>query len=196
MSLGDEISREATDDDLLLAAARGDADAFRRLHDRVAPYVFALCVRMLARREDAEDAYSDVMLEAWARAKNFEPTKAGARTYIMLIARSRLLDRLRKDASLRSRRRRFEEEVGATRAEATREVGVEAELAEWAQRSREAIQSLPRDQQTAIQLAFYEGLSHREIAERCRIPLGTVKGRIRQGILKLRAALQGLCTIL
>ena len=179
----------------LLAAVRlGDRLAFRALYDRFAPELLALCERILHHRADAEDALADVFWEVWKRRDRYDVTRGPARPYLMTLARSRAIDRLRSHAA----RPESRADAGSRLAD-QRELTAAAPLPDESAADGEtrvriiaALAELDVRQREAMELSYYEGLSHQQIADRLGAPLGTVKTHIRKGLLKLRYALQGL----
>ncbi|RIL02614.1 MAG: RNA polymerase subunit sigma [Proteobacteria bacterium] len=176
------------------ALTRGDADALGRLYDRYGATVLALCLRILRDRAEAEEVLEEVFWELWARRERYDASRSAPFSYLMTLARSRALDRLR------FRRRREGVWValpshGGVEPAATGQ-GTDPFEDTSAQQQRAAIdralEELPAPSRRAVEMNFFEGLSHREIAERLGDPLGTVKTRIRQGLLTLRKALRAL----
>jgi len=178
------------DDAVLLGrTARGDRDAFAALFDRHSPLVLGLLVRMLGRRAEAEELLQDAFLQVWREAERYRPEAASPRGWILMIARSRAIDRLRSHLA-RERR-----EAAAVREEPTAAAVAPAgperlERRERRERVLAALAELPPDQRAAIEHAFFQGLTHREVAERLGQPLGTVKSRILLGMRKLRESLE------
>lgn len=180
-------SRPSPDDaHLLRRIASGDGDALTRLFDQHSPVVLGLLVRMLGVRAEAEEVLQEVFLQVWMQADRYEELRSSPRGWILMLARSRALDRLRR----RTSQQRREDEVAAGEGVAVRPVGT-ARLEEAEQRSRvgAALGVLSPEQRHCIELAFFEGLTHTQIAERLKAPLGTVKSRILLGMNKLRQAL-------
>lgn len=178
-------------DDVYLVgrAAAGDRDAFAELYDRHAPLVLGLLTRMLG-REEAEEVLQEAFLQAWRQAARYRAELAAPRGWLVTIARSRALDRLR---SRRTRETR-EETVGRERPLAVDAAATSAaaEERESRERVRAALAGIPVEQRRCIELAFYEGLTHSEIAARLDAPLGTVKSRILLGMNRLRQSLGAL----
>ena len=188
-------SSPTSDGSELLAAVRlGDRAAFRALYDRFGAELLALCERILHHRADAEDAVADVFWEIWKRRDRYDVARGPARPYLMTLARSRAIDRLRSQAARPE-----------SRADAGRRLTNQEELAAAAPAPDEsaahgetriqiiaALAQLDVRQREAMELSYYEGLSHQQIADRLGAPLGTVKTHIRKGLMKLRYALQGL----
>lgn len=167
-----------TDDDLMARTAAGDRDAFAALYDRLAPRAFGLILQLVRIHTDAEDVLQETFLQVWHQAARFDRTKCPPDGWVLMIARCRAVDKLR--------RRR---EAVASPADApapTEDPGLDLERAETAEKVAAALAHLPDDQQAVIRLAFYAGLTHEEIARRLGLPLGTVKTRIRLGLIRLR----------
>jgi RNA polymerase sigma-70 factor (ECF subfamily) len=182
--------REESDADLLAAVRLGDRDAFRALYDRFAPEMFALCERILHSRDDADDAVADIFWEVWRRRERYDAGRGTPRTYLLTLGRSRAIDRLRSRAARpdmnHQRRTDGEEQLPA----AGRSPEDAAAAAELRSRVTIALADLSTRQREAMELAYFEGLSHQQIADRLAAPLGTVKTHIRQGLVKLRTALR------
>jgi RNA polymerase sigma-70 factor (ECF subfamily) len=187
---------ERDDGQLMAAIARGEVAAFERLYEQHAGAVLAICDRILRDRSEAEDVLEEVFWEVWQRRDRYDASRAAPLPYLMTLSRSRALDRLR------FRRRR--EGVWLT-SHGADPIGESPSLAgpgadpfrdALAVERRSAIDralgELPESHRHAVELNFFEGLSHREIADRLGDPLGTVKTRIRQGLLALRKTLRGL----
>jgi RNA polymerase sigma-70 factor (ECF subfamily) len=170
-------------------AAAGDSEAFARLFDRHSAVVLGLLVHLLRDRGQAEEVLQETFLQAWQSAGRFEPALAAVRGWLLMMARSRALDRLRASSA----RQRREEAAGvADGAPRTEAVGTsQLEATERGRAVRGAVGELPPEQRRCIELAFFDGLTHTQIAERLQAPLGTVKSRILLGMNKLR---QGLST--
>lgn len=189
-----EISSLADDSELLGAVRCGDRGAFRALYERFGPELLALCERILHHRADAEDAVADVFWEVWQRRDRYDAARGGARPYLMTLARSRAIDRLRSHAARPETRadgnRRIPEQEELTAFTASPEES--AAYGELKIRVAAAMAELDDRQREAMELAYYEGLSHQQIADRLSAPLGTVKTHIRKGLIKLRYALRHL----
>lgn len=174
-------------------AAREEA-AFHRFFRRHSPDVFAVCQRILDDRRDAEDVLIEVFWEIWQRADRYDAGRGNPRTYLMLVARSRAIDRHRERNALRERQFRSTSEL-RRQNRSLASTGSPLRLAvedETRSLVNEAVRSLGDDQRRPLELAFFEGLSHREIANVLNTPLGTVKTRIRKGLAKLRLKLREL----
>jgi RNA polymerase sigma-70 factor (ECF subfamily) len=174
---------QISDNELLQAVARGDESALARIYDRYRLILFGLLVRILHSREEAEDVLQEVFLQVWRRAADFDEARGRAFTWLVTVARSRALDRLR---ALGSRARLAE---AAPAAEQVGDAAQEAFQSEQAEVVRHALAQIPPDQRQALFLAYFEGLTQMEIAARLGAPLGTVKTRMRAGMIKLRELL-------
>jgi len=167
-------------------AAR-DGVAFARLFELHAPVALGLLSRILAARGEAEEVLQEVFLQVWTQADRYDADRSSPRGWILMLARSRALDRIRRRESARRR----EEIAGEdTIGEFVPPVGTERlERVEKRQQVDSALGLLSPDQRRCIELAFFEGLTHTQIAERLAAPLGTVKSRILLGMHKLRQTL-------
>lgn len=173
---------------LIRSAAGGDRDAFARLYDAVSPAVYGVAVRILRDAAEAEEAALDVFLQVWNQAKRFDDRRGTAMSWILMLARSRAIDRLRSRRMVREKERPI-----APGMNPGGPADVPLEDA-WAGEQREiirrALSELPEPQRRALELAYFEGLTHLELAERLGEPVGTVKTRIRLGLMKLRERLR------
>ncbi len=167
---------------LLHRIAAGDPSAVRACLDRYGGLVWTLASRMLRNRADAEDAVQEVFIDLWRTAHRFDPALSSEASFIALLARRRLIDRLR-------RRERGAEAL--PEAVPARPGACRVEAGDEAARVREAMGRLAEGQRTCLSLSLTEGLSNEEIAARLGMPLGTVKSHCRRGLLRLRALLSG-----
>lgn len=181
---------QTPDTTLMERIGAGDARALEQLYERHGGAVLALCLRILRDRAEAEDVLEEVYWELWQRRERYDPERSAPFSYLMTLARSRALDRLR------FRRRREGVWHGLPDAELPAGGGPgpfeDTLLAEQRAAIERALHELPEASRRAVELNFFEGLSHREIADRLGDPLGTVKTRIRQGLLALRKVLRAL----
>jgi RNA polymerase sigma-70 factor (ECF subfamily) len=178
------------DQSALARMARGDQDALAELYDRHARPIFSLALRILQDRTEAEDVVQEVFAQAWAQAGRYETSRGAVAAWLLNMTRSRAIDRLR------SKRSRPVEAVDPeTALDKMPGDGVPQDVqllsAEQVGKLRNALQELPALQRIALELAYYEGLTHAEIADRLEQPLGTVKTRIRQAMIKLRESMAG-----
>ncbi|HET6342541.1 MAG TPA: sigma-70 family RNA polymerase sigma factor [Gemmatimonadota bacterium] len=174
---------------LLRGTAAGDRRSFARLYDETSPYVFGILLRMLADRERAEEVAQEVYLQAWRTAGSFDERRGSGWTWLAMMTRSRALDRIRADRSYGRALERLEADPAGADPNPGPDSDRETAMGNLRERARAALNALPEEQAQALRLAFFGGLSHREIAERTGIPLGTVKTRIRTALTKLREAL-------
>jgi RNA polymerase sigma-70 factor (ECF subfamily) len=174
--------------ELLRRIASGDGDALTRLFDLHSPVMLGLLVRILGDRAEAEEVLQEVFLQVWTQADRYDEARSTPRGWLLMLARSRALDRLRRRDA---RRRREEEsaEEGMRLASVEHEATGRLVALERQSRINQALGLLSPDQRHCIELAFFEGLTHTQIAERLKSPLGTVKSRILLGMGKLRQAL-------
>lgn len=176
--------------EVLKAMARGEHAALARCYDQMGPVVFSLAVRMLRDRPAAEDVTQDIFVQVWRQAANYDTSRGSPEAWIMMIARTRVLDRLRSRAAgivLKP--------VGDNLPDAPDAEDWPDDTAisrEDAVNVRHALAELPQDQKHAIELAFFDGLTHVEISDKLKVPLGTIKTRIRLGLMKIRDQLREL----
>lgn len=175
-----------TEPALIHRIASGDGDALTRLFDLHSPVALGLLVRILGDRAEAEEVLQEVFLQVWTQADRYDAARCSPRGWLLMLTRSRALDRLRRREA---RRRREEESVEEGRLAVEPDGTGRLEAAERQSRVSSALGLLSPEQRHCIELAFYEGLTHTQIAERLKAPLGTVKSRILLGMSKLRQAL-------
>ena len=179
--------RDLADEDLMHLVAKGDARAFETVYDRHAGAAFSLAYRMVGKRAAAEDVVQEAMLNLWRSGARYERTRGSVRTWMLGIVHHRAIDSLRR-ATVHDRRRTGDEDI-AERLEAKERTDVEVARREEAREVRDALDTLPSEQCQVIELAYFGGFSQSEIAELLETPLGTVKGRMRLGLEKLRGVL-------
>ncbi len=167
----------------------GDPRAFEVLYDRHGGAAFSLAYRMVGKRAVAEDIVQESFLSIWRSKVRYEREKGSVRTWVLGIVHHRTIDALRRN--LVHERRRASAEGIEERQEAKELTDVEAARREEAREVRAALQSLPGEQSRVIELAYYGGFTHTQIAEMLDMPVGTVKGRMRLGLEKMRRELTG-----
>jgi len=187
-------AQQMLDQEMIARIGRSDQTAFSALYDRLSGPLYSLALKMLGDASDAQDALQEVFLQIWSRAGTYDPKKSGVFSWAVLLTRSRAIDRLR------ARERRLRVVVGSTAdaaklAEATNASTVEtaadtADKNDEAAHVRSLLNNLPLEQRQAIDLAFFGHRTHHEIAAELGQPLGTIKARIRRGLLKLREQLR------
>lgn len=182
------------DGSLIAAMSRGDERAAGRMYDRHGAVVYGLALRIVKEVADAEEVVVEVFAQAWREASRFDGSRGTVLGWLTTITRTRSLDLIRS----RQRRDRATDaastmlDAPAAMGEGFRAPDALVEERDRATAVTEALRELPEAQRSAIELAFYEGLTHPEVAERLKEPLGTVKTRIRLGMLKLRDILATL----
>jgi len=163
--------------------AQGDHDAFARLYDHLSPTVFGVIRRVLRDPAQAEEVTQEAFVEVWRQADRFDASRAGVRTWVVTIAHRRAVDRVRSEQAHRDRHART-----AAYAMVSPDGPAESAVADDERtRALTAMRELSAPQREALELAFYEGLTHVQIADKLGVALGTVKTRIRDGLLRLRA---------
>lgn len=182
--------REQEDNRLMLRMARGDRTAFAELYDRFSRPLYATALRVVNDASEAQDIVHDAFIALWEKAASFDTTRGSPFAWAVTLVRNRAIDRVRM------RRRRSEllaesapEDLGYDEDSAAAGAGEFAALGDDASAVRAAVATLPPEQKRALELAFFSGLTQQQIAEQLREPLGTVKARIRRGLLKLRDSL-------
>lgn len=180
--------RELADEDLMQLVQRGEARAFEVLYDRHCSVAFSLAYRMCGTRAAAEDVVQEAFLALWRSGARYDRTRGSVRTWALGIVHNRAIDALRR-SNVHDRRRAGDEGI-EERFEAPERTEVEAARRDEARSVRDVIDELPEEQGRVIQLAYYGGFTHTEIAEMLDTPIGTVKGRMRLGLEKMRARLE------
>jgi RNA polymerase sigma-70 factor (ECF subfamily) len=175
------------DEDLMQLVRRGDADAFRVVYRRHATAAFSLAYRMMGTRNAAEDVVQEAFLSLWRSGARYDRTRGSVRTWVLGIVHNRAIDALRR-LTVQDRQRAGDEGL-EERFEAPERTDVEAARREEAREVRAALGTLPPEQSRVIELAYFGGFSHSEIASMLQTPIGTVKGRMRLGLEKMRAQL-------
>jgi RNA polymerase sigma-70 factor, ECF subfamily len=175
-----------TDEDLLLTVARGDQAAFAAVYDRFGGVVYGVVKRVVRDPSQSEEVTQEVFTEMWRTASRFDPDRGGAQTWILTMAHRRAIDRVRSEQASRDRSDRIGHR---DRVRAFDEVSEEVELRFEHQQVREALSRLTELQREAVELAYYSGYTYREVSELLDTPLGTIKTRMRDGLIRLRDAM-------
>lgn len=181
-------SDAAAHDDLnrmLSAVALHDRAAFETFYRRTSPKIFAICLKMLRDRSEAEDTLQDVYVTAWYRAATFNPQLSSALTWLGTIARNRAIDRIRK-----RRTQPLDEAYAEEIADEAPTPAALAQLTQERQRLEHCLQALPDTQRGVIREAFFTGSSYAELAARMSVPLGTMKSWIRRSLMQLKTCLE------
>jgi RNA polymerase sigma-70 factor (ECF subfamily) len=171
------------DEDLISLADGGNTQAFAALYDRHARVAYSLAYRMMGERQAAEDLVQEAFLKVWRAAGSYRVEKATVRTWILSILNNRGIDEIRSNASRRRTQDRVQTQTSTSQPS---EVFGEAWRNSQGEQVREALGGLPPEQVKVLELAYFSGYTHMEIAELLDLPLGTVKGRMRLGLNKLR----------
>ena len=179
----------AADRETLERVSRGDPAAMEPLYQRFAARAFAICLRILRERHEAEEVLQETFLEIWRRAKEYDPKRGAIEAWVATIARTRAIDHLRTQRTAN----RVAEQAQPASVLSTPPAAPDTAASEGQDKVRvaKALKSLPTGQRHALELAYFEGLSHTEIAERTGDPLGTVKTRVRLGMEKLASLIKG-----
>ncbi len=185
--LKDEIPN---DFELMRGVAQGDRQAFAQFYDRYSTLLYSTAVRVLNDAKEAEDVLQEVFLQIWDRARQYDAAVGKPLNWAITLTRNKAIDRLR---ATRRRFRLADDAAGQTvEISGTQKAPVdEISGGEQSAMVRSAVGGLPADQRKAIELAFFGGLTQQEISESLGEPLGTIKARIRRGLMKLRSSLEG-----
>ena len=175
-------------DRLLTRAAAGDQDAFASLYDAVAPRLHGLARRVVRDPALAEEVIQEAFLQVWREASRFDPSRGSALAWMLTLTHRRAVDRVRAEQAQSDRLHRYESRSATTPYDTTVE---QATRRLDAGRVRRALDDVGEPHRSALELAYLEGLTHQEVAERTGVPLGTAKTRIRDGLRKLRHAMTG-----
>jgi len=173
-----------TEEELLQRVARGEPDAFAPFYDRLAPRAYGLALRIAGDASAAQDAVQEAFLRVWLHARTFDAARGSAVAWVLGIVRNAVLDQLRS-GSAHERALRRAADAALARCAGEREQPRE-ELAESRSALRDALAQLPEPQRRMLEIAYFQDLSHAQIAKREGVPLGTVKTRIRDGLIRLR----------
>jgi len=180
---------DAASEELLVAVAEGDQLAFAALYDRVTPQVLGVALRVLRDRALAEEVAQEVMVEVWRKADRFDPDRGTASGWITTLAHRRAVDRVRSEQASRDRDDRVSRRDEPRAFDAVADE-VQVNLDHW--QVRRALSTLTDRQREAIELAYFGGHTYRDVARVLDIPEGTAKSRLRDGLLRLREALEDL----
>lgn len=183
------MDRTASDTDLGRALAAADLDALALVYDRYGAVAYSLAVRTLGDPRMAEDVVQETFLKLWNSASSFDESRGSIRAWILTSVRNRSVDQMRGRGAHERKELGLDsvEDLPAASADPWREVAATMER----DAVREALARLPVEQRQAVELAFFGGYTHREIAEISRVPLSTVKGRMRLALEKLHSYLEG-----
>jgi RNA polymerase sigma-70 factor, ECF subfamily len=186
--------RSLADEDVMQLVRRGDARAFEVIYERHSAAAFSLAYRMMGTRAGAEDVTQEAFLSMWRSGARYDRARGSVRTWVLGIVHHRAIDALRR-ATVHDRRRAGDEGI-EERLEARERTDVEVARRAEAGAVRGALSTLPPDQVQVLELAYFGGFTHTEIAAMLDTPIGTVKGRMRLGLQKMRGELNGLAEAL
>lgn len=182
------VEERPEDGDFVRQLQSRDEAGLASLYDRYAVLAFTLAYRMLSDRQTAEDVVQDAFLSVWRHATRYDPEQSSFRSWLITIIRNRCFDKLRSRAT----QPQLSPEADISEKPGTQDVLRDVSQAFTARSVRSALEQLPPEQRETIELAYYGGFSQTEISERMRVPLGTVKGRVRMGMQRLRSLLADL----
>lgn len=186
MSVRSAVPEQSDLNHQLARVALGDREAFAQLYRRTSPRLLSVCARMLPDRREAEEVLQEAYVTVWQRSKTFDPARASAMSWLVALARNKAIDRLRQhhnaaaDVNFEMEGIADEDPTPAARAEYSQEY----------RRLEQCMDQLETSQRHSIQAAFFSGLTYNALAERAKVPLGTMKSWIRRGLLQLRACLE------
>lgn len=186
--------RELADEDLMPLVHDGDARAFEVVFDRHVDAAFSLAYRMCGRRGPAEDVVQEAFLSLWRSGARYDRARGSVRSWILGVVRNRTIDSFRRDTVRTGHD--VQDDQTMENLPAVDDVAGEAERRADARQVRTALGELPDEQRRVIELAFFGGFTHTQIADMLELPAGTVKGRMRLGLTKLRIALGDLPGVL
>lgn len=187
--VGVDVIDDRSNDEMCLRRLQAhDEDALAELYDRHGSLGFTLACRILDDRLQAEEVVQEVFLSIWRNADRYDPNRSNFRSWFLAIVRNRCFDKLRGRAA----RPRIAYEAEISEHSGSHDVAHEVARSLTAETVRQAMGGLPNEQRETLELAYYQGLSQAEISQRMAVPLGTVKGRVRMAMQKLREALSGL----
>jgi RNA polymerase sigma-70 factor (ECF subfamily) len=178
------------DEDLMARVKDGDAQAFEVVFDRHADAAFSLAYRMCGRRGTAEDVVQEAFLSLWRSGARYDRSRGSVRSWVLGVVHNRAIDLFRREVVHSGRD--VSDEGLAERMASSTDTETEVERREDAEQVRSALAQLPADQRQVIELAYFGGFTHSQIADILKLPAGTVKGRMRLGLTKLRVSLGGL----
>jgi RNA polymerase sigma-70 factor, ECF subfamily len=176
--------RRLADEELMRLVADNDPDAFQVVLERHAEAAFALACRMVRRRALAEDAVQEAFISLWRSGGSYDPARGSVRNWTLQIVHRRAIDALRRDSTLQARQ--VSDDGLHEWLHAPEQTDIEAVRRDEAQQLRCALDRLPEEQSQVIELAYFSGFTHTEISDILDLPEGTVKGRMRLGLQKLR----------
>jgi RNA polymerase sigma-70 factor, ECF subfamily len=175
------------DEELMQLVREGQTRAFEVIFDRHAGAAFSLAYRMCGRRAMAEDVVQEAFVSLWRSGARYDASRGSVRTWVLSVVRNRAIDAFRRESAKGGRD--IGDEGAAARMPAAELTDAEVERRDEARQIRKALGELPDDQRKVIELAYFGGFTHSQIADMLSLPSGTVKGRMRLGLTKMRMAL-------
>ncbi|HRJ73548.1 MAG TPA: sigma-70 family RNA polymerase sigma factor [Terrimicrobiaceae bacterium] len=185
-------NRDDIDPAVIRAVAEGDREAFERVYDAFSAPLYALALRMLQRPEDAEELLQEIFARIWNEAARYNPERGAPLAWAVMMTRGRAIDRIRSTARRHDLPHAAESEDAARPAQPGSGPARAPEQGETARAVQDSLDLLPKDVRETIELAYFGGLSHSEIARKLSLPLTTVKSRVRRAMLQLRQTLRHL----
>ncbi|MDN3355732.1 ECF RNA polymerase sigma factor SigK [Actinomadura sp. DC4] len=180
-----DLGDEADLGDLLAHVARGDQTAFERVYDEVAGPIYGLALRIVRDPAQSEEVAQEVLVDVWRTASRYEAGRGSAMSWVMMLAHRRAVDRVRSAQAAAER----EERVGRAATPAYDEVAENVQNRLEREQVRRCLSTLTDTQRESVTLAYYAGYTYREVAELLKVPLGTIKTRMRDGLIRLRDCL-------
>ena len=177
-----DLNAASPDTALVSAIRAGDQNAMAALYDRYSPVVYSVALRVLGETGAAEDVQQDVFMQLWRNPGAFDASRGNLGAWLAVITRNRAIDALRK--------RRPQDDIEDVVLSVVPDLAAEADRSRIAGKVRGLLGEMPPAQRAALEMAYYEGLTHTEIASKTGEPLGTIKTRIRAGLIALRKALE------
>ncbi len=181
------------DEDLMVLVHDGDARAFEVIFDRHSDVAFSLAYRMCGRRAMAEDVVQEAFLSLWRSGTRYDRARGSVRSWVLSVVHNRAIDAFRRDSTRAGRD--VSDDAAVERLPASEDTVSEVEDRDESRQVRAALTGLPADQRRVIELAYFGGFTHSQIATMLKLPPGTVKGRMRLGLMKLRLALGDLSPV-
>lgn len=172
--------------ELLRRVGQGDRRSFEELYDRFSGVLFSIAFRMLRSQQAAEDVVQDVFIQIWKKAPLYDPTRGRPMTWAVILTRNRAIDMMRSTQRRSDLRDTVERELSASKQVQDPSSFELVASDEMSTLVHEAVRKLPKEQREAIELAFFASMTHAEISEHLKEPLGTIKARVRRGMLALR----------
>lgn len=188
--MNDVDPEKKLDAELIERVGRGDQEAFSELYGRFAPGLYSMALKIMNEAGDAQDALQDAFAHIWRKAATYDRARSSGFTWAVMVLRNKSIDRLRMRQRASRIAGRAAEELSTQTAFDDASAG-EPAMREVRARVRAALTTIPTEQQQAVELAFFTDLTHEQIAAQLGAPLGTIKARIRRGMLKLRDLLKG-----